>query len=462
MTTPVNEGPVSSAVTGAATSAISTVGKAIANQAIKKVGPSLLSKALRSIATTGKADATMLGAVQPLMKTVLTILSTPALRTQFFKLVNQAQAQPNTAGAKTNSAPGQAGTGAPSLAVKGQTPASGQTPAAPGSGTKPAAGSATKNALGSAVKGILGGTAGQAAPAAAPGARKESREQSLTDMLFEEFNPEDKVTLNIPLFLRLMEYAKEDAKTDMDLHDVTEKVIALSEQGDTLTMDHYEQIVAGPSGGQDSEEPMKEAPEYGASKESIVDAIMGRIHHGHLDQALAAIREHGIESFNDAVESEASFHAGAQELGSSDISGMVKSVFRRLGMQESTQESITECGGAMVTPDAAQPQTNINVSKTTSDPSGTGSVSVSGNAKDTETLNQLLKLAGLNLTVSDQPPAQEVTPCGAAVVDIEPAHTVSIAPEFDDGPDMSDASYSTNGATLKDLLVNRMRDKFAQ
>lgn len=370
MTTPVNEGPLGSAVAGAATSAISTVGKAIAKQAIKKVGPSLLSKALRSIATTGKADANMLSAVQPLMNTVLTILSTPALRTQFFKLVNQAQAQTKTA--STNATPGQPGTGAPSLAVKGQS-------VAPGGGTTPVVGSATKNALGSAVKGVLGG-------AAAPGARKESREQSLTDMLFEEFNPEDKVTLNIPLFLRLMEYAKEDAKTDMDLHDVTEKVTALSEHGDVLTMDHYDQIVSGLSGGQDSEEPMK----------------------------------------------------------------------------ESTQESITECGDAMMTPAVAQPQVNINVSKTTSDPSGTGSVSVSGNAKDTETLNQLLKLAGLNLTVSDQPPAQEVTPCGTAVVDVEPAHAMSIAPEFDDGPDMGDASYSTNGATLKDLLVNRMRDKFAQ
>ncbi len=354
MTTPVNEGPVSSAVAGAATSAISTVGKAIAKQAIKKVGPSLLSKALQNIATTGKADTNMLSAVQPLMKTVLTILSTPALRTQFFKLVKQAQ-QMQSGQQPQKNAPG-------------------------ATAPAPAPGGGIKSAINSAIKGAVG----TPAPAAAPGARKESREQSLTDMLFEEFNPEDKVTLNIPLFLRVMEYAKEDAKTDMDLHDVTEKVIALSEHGDTLTMDHYDQIVSGPSGGQDSEEPMR----------------------------------------------------------------------------ESVMESITECG-MVPTSATGEPQTRFTVSKTTTDTSGAGSVNVSGDAKDTETLNQLLKLAGLNLTVSDQPPAQEVTPCGAAVQVSEPM-SMNIEPEFDDGPDMGDVSYSTNGNTLKDLLVNRMRDKFAQ
>ncbi len=37
------------------------------------------------------------------------------------------------------------------------------------------------------------------------------------------FNPTDKLTLDVPLFIRLLEYAKEDAKTDMDLHTATEK-----------------------------------------------------------------------------------------------------------------------------------------------------------------------------------------------------------------------------------------------
>jgi hypothetical protein len=60
----------------------------------------------------------------------------------------------------------------------------------------------------------------------------------------EAANPADKVTLDIPLLIRLLEYAREDAKTDMDLHDLTEKLIALgSEAGHTLTMADYDSLI---------------------------------------------------------------------------------------------------------------------------------------------------------------------------------------------------------------------------
>ena len=59
----------------------------------------------------------------------------------------------------------------------------------------------------------------------------------------EETNPIDTVTVDVPLLLRIMEYAKEDAKTDMDLHNVAEKMIELSSSGDTLNMDNYKDIV---------------------------------------------------------------------------------------------------------------------------------------------------------------------------------------------------------------------------
>ena len=61
--------------------------------------------------------------------------------------------------------------------------------------------------------------------------------------LKEALNPIDIVKLDIPLFIRLLEYAREDAKTDMDLHDVTERVIKLSQSGKTLSMDSYNKIV---------------------------------------------------------------------------------------------------------------------------------------------------------------------------------------------------------------------------
>jgi len=68
------------------------------------------------------------------------------------------------------------------------------------------------------------------------------------------FNPSDKVTLDIPLFIRLLEYAREDAKTDMDLHNVAEKAISLSETGKTLTMADYDALVAGNSEDQQMDE----------------------------------------------------------------------------------------------------------------------------------------------------------------------------------------------------------------
>ena len=55
-------------------------------------------------------------------------------------------------------------------------------------------------------------------------------------------NPVDKVSMDIPFLIRVMEYAKEDAKTDMDLHAATEKMISLSKDGKTLTMDNYDSI----------------------------------------------------------------------------------------------------------------------------------------------------------------------------------------------------------------------------
>jgi hypothetical protein len=70
----------------------------------------------------------------------------------------------------------------------------------------------------------------------------------------KQFNPSDKVTVDIPLFIRLLEYAREDAKTDMDLHNVAEKAIAASETGKTLTMADYDSLVAGSSEDQQMDE----------------------------------------------------------------------------------------------------------------------------------------------------------------------------------------------------------------
>ena len=53
----------------------------------------------------------------------------------------------------------------------------------------------------------------------------------------------DTITMDIPLFLRMLEYSREDASQDMDLHDVTEKANSLGKERGILSMEDYDEIV---------------------------------------------------------------------------------------------------------------------------------------------------------------------------------------------------------------------------
>jgi hypothetical protein len=53
----------------------------------------------------------------------------------------------------------------------------------------------------------------------------------------------DTITMDVPLFIRMLEYSREDAKEDMDLHDVTEKAITLGKERGILQMDDYNEII---------------------------------------------------------------------------------------------------------------------------------------------------------------------------------------------------------------------------
>jgi hypothetical protein len=56
-------------------------------------------------------------------------------------------------------------------------------------------------------------------------------------------NPKDVIKLDVPLFIRLLEYAREDAKDDMELHRVAGNVIELAKYGETLGMIDYLNIL---------------------------------------------------------------------------------------------------------------------------------------------------------------------------------------------------------------------------
>jgi hypothetical protein len=52
----------------------------------------------------------------------------------------------------------------------------------------------------------------------------------------------DIIKLDVPLFIRLLELAREEIKDDADIHDVAEIVINMSKDG-VVTMQNYDAIV---------------------------------------------------------------------------------------------------------------------------------------------------------------------------------------------------------------------------
>ena len=59
----------------------------------------------------------------------------------------------------------------------------------------------------------------------------------------EAVDKKDTVTFDIPLLIRVLELAREDIKSDMDLHRVVERLINMRDKG-MLTMDDYDEIAA--------------------------------------------------------------------------------------------------------------------------------------------------------------------------------------------------------------------------
>ena len=68
---------------------------------------------------------------------------------------------------------------------------------------------------------------------------------------------------------------------------------------------------------------------FGADAGEIANAIMWRLR----DSKIGIVRKVGLDRFMDAVDSVAEFHTGVEDLGSSDISIMVKQVLENLGIK---------------------------------------------------------------------------------------------------------------------------------
>jgi hypothetical protein len=53
----------------------------------------------------------------------------------------------------------------------------------------------------------------------------------------------DVIKIDVPTFIRLLELAREDVKNDPDLHDLTQKIVAISQER-VVTMADYIDIVS--------------------------------------------------------------------------------------------------------------------------------------------------------------------------------------------------------------------------
>ena len=62
----------------------------------------------------------------------------------------------------------------------------------------------------------------------------------------EQEDPTDIIAMDIPLFIRMLEYAREDAEQDVDLHKVTERAIEAVKLRGLLSMEDYQDIVGEP------------------------------------------------------------------------------------------------------------------------------------------------------------------------------------------------------------------------
>lgn len=66
------------------------------------------------------------------------------------------------------------------------------------------------------------------------------------DEMGGEMEGEDQVTVDVPMFIKLLEWAHEEAQSDEDIHKCVENLLAMEK--DVLTMDDYEAALEGIGG----------------------------------------------------------------------------------------------------------------------------------------------------------------------------------------------------------------------
>lgn len=80
-----------------------------------------------------------------------------------------------------------------------------------------------------------------------------ARLEAAAELSENTHDQQDHVSLDIPLFIRILELAREDIHSDPELHKMVERVISLKNNG-VLSMDNYD-VIAGTNTAPESPRP---------------------------------------------------------------------------------------------------------------------------------------------------------------------------------------------------------------
>lgn len=75
------------------------------------------------------------------------------------------------------------------------------------------------------------------------GKKKKHKDKKFSTSKMPTSPADDIIYVDVPLMIRLLEYARTEAKSDADLHFVAKNLETLSNTDGTLTMEHYSKIM---------------------------------------------------------------------------------------------------------------------------------------------------------------------------------------------------------------------------
>jgi hypothetical protein len=282
------------------------------------------------------------------------------------------------------------------------------------------AGRAAFAGAGAVTRGVAGAV-GHAAGSAAQSALDDSDEDPTDDA--SNGDEVDTVSMDVPLLLRVLEFAREEVEDDMVLHDVVERLIAMSKDG-PLSMDDYESIV-----GDVEALPAPEEFEEAENKQYIeITHQSGNrkrvpVHPLNAKRALARYRDDPT----------------------------TKSA--RIVSEEQPMDEGYYAPGPEIMPGAAGPQDTTTVSFNQSKQIGDATLNINATAKDMDELHRILKLAGVEYDTDgdEQEPDMQVVDAEAPAE--EPCGCEDEMP--------ADVKYSTDKQTLINVLRDKLQKRLA-